>query len=311
MIARFARVYPLHVATLLWVVGLYVLVVVVYEAEIPPAAREVFAPAAIPLHLLMLHGFNTARGATWNTPSWSIGSEWLAYLAFPFLTRAFRRLPTFGKYGLLVLVFGAFGHLTIPSSMEPTVHSWLSNVPYSIATITFPNSTIRCFAGFALGMVTHFSYTRRWALRWLGKDATIFTLGGGLAASCHFHLPDMLTVWLFPLLILGGSHNTGRIGRLLGAAPLRLLGRWSYSIYMVHMPIIFSFLAAQLVLYGPQDHTDRKVAYGREGPLTALAFVGIVVLVSALTHRTIESPARSFLRAKRSPDQGPSTLYEK
>lgn len=295
MRARFARVYPLHLTTLLWVVGIYLLVVVVYAAKLPPGARSVFDPWAIPLHLLMLHGLSTAPGGTWNTPSWSVGTEWLVYLAFPFLTVAFRRLATWGKLGLLVGVFGAYAYLTTPLSTDPPIRPWLPNVPYTIAEISFPNSSVRCFAGFVLGMVTHFAFSRGWGLRWLARDAAVLALVGGLLAGCHLHVPDMVTVWLLPLLILGACHNRGRTARALGTAPLRSLGEWSYSIYMVHMPIIFSFLGAQLIAEGAREDAAKPITYGLVGPASALAFVVLVVLVSALTYRVIEAPARRYL----------------
>lgn len=297
--ARFARVYPLHLATLLWVVGVYVLVVDVCAKELPQGAEAVFDPWAIPLHLFMLHGFNTAPGATWNTPAWSIGSEWFVYLAFPALSKALRTLGTRGRLALLVGVLAAYAHLTTPLSMAPPVRPWLPNVPYTIAVITFPGSTIRCLAGFLLGALAHSVYTRGWATRWLGRDAAFVALLGGLAASCHLHVPDMLTVWLFPLLILAACHNTGRTARTLRAAPLVKLGEWSYSIYMVHVPIIVTFLGARLIAGGPKEDPASEGAYGAAGPVGVLAFVALVVLVSAFTYRAIEAPARQYLVGRR------------
>jgi len=92
-------------------------------------------------------------------------------------------------------------------------------------------------------------------------------------------------------------------------ASLRTLGEWSYSIYMVHMPIIFSFLGAQLVVSGARgvkEDPGEQTTFGFAGPATALAFVILVVFVSALSYHAIEAPARRYLNAKAARARGSS-----
>ncbi len=300
MAARFARIYPLHVLTLLWVIGLYVLIVGVYHVTLDATAQVVFTKSAIPMHVFMLHGFNTIRAGTWNTPSWSIGCEWLMYLAFPGLMIGFRRLPAAGKYALLLLVLGIYYYLEQSILQGTPYKPWLWHLPNTIDDIVFPNSLLRCLTGFLLGMVTYHAYTQQWGVSWLRQSWTFGAFAIGLAIGYHFLVRDTFTIWFFPLLILSACYNKGRIANLLQTRPLQRLGDWSYSIYMVHIPILFSFLAVQLVNAPAPDPSAsaKPIEYGFVGPIACLVYIVLVLLVSALTYRFVEVPSRNYLNAK-------------
>ncbi|QHV99562.1 acyltransferase family protein [Spirosoma endbachense] len=298
MAARFARIYPLHILTLLWVIGLYLLLTQGYHVVLDPIAQGVFDASAIPMHVLMLHGFNTVRSATWNTPSWSIGSEWLLYLLFPILMLGFRRLPSMGRFALLLVVLGLYYYLTKSIQAGQPYKPWLWLLPNTLDNITFPMSFLRCFTGFLLGMITYHAYNQQSGLYWLRRSWVFVALGIGLAISYHLQLSDTLTIWFFPLLILGACYNTGRVSKLLQTRPFQRLGDWSYSIYMVHMPILFSFLTIQLINPPAPSAPAKPLVYGLAGPITCIVFVAIVLGVSALSYRFVELPARSYLNRK-------------
>src|SRR5664279_2124889 len=77
-IARFARIYPLHLFVLI--------VLILWIAKIGVGGLGmVFDPTSIPTNLLLIHSFGIHKVFTWNVPSWSISAEWWAYMAFPFL----------------------------------------------------------------------------------------------------------------------------------------------------------------------------------------------------------------------------------
>lgn len=298
MAARFARIYPLHLLMLLWLVGVYIILVPVNHLPQDAESQMVFDLKTIPLHLLLLHGFNQAWTGTWNLPAWSIGSEWLLYLLFPLLMPRFRRLPGWGKTSLFVVVLALYGYLSKPLSEVLLQKPWLPPMHYIIDEIMFPDSFLRCLAGFGLGMITHEGYEGRWAANGLGRSWVFAGLVAGLFIAWHFQMPDGLTVWVFPLLILGAAYNTGRLAKLLQTLPLQRLGDWSYSIYMVHVPIMFTFLAIQQLTQPAADVTTGPVVYGLEGPVTCLIYVLLVLGVSALTYRLVEVPARRWLNPR-------------
>jgi peptidoglycan/LPS O-acetylase OafA/YrhL len=82
-------------------------------------------------------------------------------------------------------------------------------------------------------------------------------------------------------MLAGGSRRLGP-GRLLAIAPLRFLGRISYSLYLVHWPILC--LAPIALAIQP-------------GEAASLALVGVSILVATATWALIETPFRSGLPA--------------
>ena len=94
---------------------------------------------------------------------------------------------------------------------------------------------------------------------------------------------------LAALLLLGAvADRSSPLFALLTTASAQLLGRLSYSIYLVHIPILMvaNFVAEQLVGITPGG----RAAFSP--PLAAVALLGSIILVSLATHRWIEVPWR-------------------
>ena len=90
--ARLARIYPLHLATLLGL-GLMGLAATAAGFQVDPS---VLAWSALPANLTLTHAWGLAPQAGWNHPSWSISAEWFAYLEFsglPWSAWSLRRAP--------------------------------------------------------------------------------------------------------------------------------------------------------------------------------------------------------------------------
>ncbi len=83
---------------------------------------------------------------------------------------------------------------------------------------------------------------------------------------------------LSAVLVVILAHPAGRIGKAFGWEPLRLLGEWSYGIYLWHYPVI--------VLSNPLVNT--------EGPgfLLSLWQITVTVILAALSYYLIEKPIR-------------------
>jgi peptidoglycan/LPS O-acetylase OafA/YrhL len=114
---------------------------------------------------------------------------------------------------------------------------------------------------------------------WLGLASVAFA-----TLTFDSSLPYPGSAALLPTLgaaamIAGGSRAFGP-GRLLGIAPLRYLGRISYSLYLVHWPIL---VLAPLAL--PVEPTE----------LTRLALVGLSIGVAVLSWALVETPFRTGL----------------
>jgi peptidoglycan/LPS O-acetylase OafA/YrhL len=114
LVARIARLYPLHIFMLL----LFVATAVTSQLM----AGSVTSPLqSIPLkgpesvtaflaNIFMLQGLEAGK-LSWNYPSWSISVEFMAYLAFPLALPLVWRAPHPVKFVLGLLLFCALGWL--------------------------------------------------------------------------------------------------------------------------------------------------------------------------------------------------------
>ncbi|MEM7478835.1 MAG: acyltransferase [Planctomycetota bacterium] len=78
-VARIARIYPVHIVTLLLSVLLFVFAFflgISYKSESADLAT-------IPAQLMLVHAWGFFDHKSLNEPSWSISAEWFAYLFFP------------------------------------------------------------------------------------------------------------------------------------------------------------------------------------------------------------------------------------
>jgi peptidoglycan/LPS O-acetylase OafA/YrhL len=87
----------------------------------------------------------------------------------------------------------------------------------------------------------------------------------------------------FTLLVLSICHDKGVLARLLQRKPLQLLGRYSYSIYMLHLPLLLFF-----------ENVSKRVDGFWLNAAVLIAYVAALLLASAWTYRNIEDPFRKM-----------------
>lgn len=269
--ARIARVYPLHVFTLLGVMALGLAAVAVGMS----IDASVLSWKTLPAHLLMLHAWGFANEAGWNHPSWSISAEWFAYLAFPLFAMAawpLRKRPWVATAGAAVFLMGLYA-----------VFERLAGFPLTEATFRWGALRIvPCFAyGCALYLVYRHAPLPRAGL--LALSAAVV-----MVASASVLAWDAITVLAAGLLILAlASIPDGKAG-WLESKPAVYLGEISYSVYMVCAP--WQILAVNLAARATGAEDKR---------LHVLVWLGIIlglIAAAAATYHLIERPARKALR---------------
>jgi peptidoglycan/LPS O-acetylase OafA/YrhL len=273
--ARFARLYPLHLAVL----GGFVLLEVARLAIDPATAfGGTHTLATLPASMLLLQAGGIYSTLTWNGPSWSISAEWIACLAFLLLVPLVARLRPAALAVLYVATVLGLAWLSSDSRDLDLTYDW--GVP-------------RCLLGLIGGMVLY----RGWQHglpRWIGSDAVAAGTMAAIAAALHFNLRGVLVVPLFGLLILSLADNQGRVGRVLARRPLLALGEMSYALYLAQA------LLMESVFLGWQAVTGHSLQQAGFTPLQSLAVIGLLIatllLIAALLHRWIERPAQRRLR---------------
>jgi peptidoglycan/LPS O-acetylase OafA/YrhL len=267
--ARIARVYPLHIATLMGV-GVLGLAALVLGMTID---GNILSVSSLPANLLMLHAWGLAPQAGWNHSSWSISAEWFAYLAFPAFAVVFWRLrerPGLAVAGAVACMVGLY------AAFEA-----LAGFPLTEATIRW--GALRIVPCFAYGCALYLVY-RRSQVPWAGWVAALCVVA--MAAAGSLGAPDGVVVLLGGglILALASLPNTG----WLASRPAVYLGEVSYAVYMVLVP--WQLLAVNLAarLTGSGDKKLHLFAW--------LVVVLALPVVAAIAHHLVERPARRALR---------------
>ncbi|WP_049621353.1 acyltransferase family protein [Frateuria defendens] len=277
---RVARMYPLHVVTLLVVLACDT--VNVMQGQPRPASNDAYH---FVLNLLLLQSSGLQHGYSFNGPSWSISAEFLINALFLALLAWGGRAGRWLMAALAVACAGALLHTGILNHSVP-VEGRLDGV--------VDLSLVRCWFGFYLGTLCYRGFARRHGneaapASWRGDVVGALALAAVVAymarALPQSHLGDVLLAALaFPALILGTLHSH-LLRAVLRWRPLTWLGEVSYSIYLVHVPLIAWLLVAN-GRFGP---------WPMQSPWMLLAFYALVLAVAALTHRWVELPGKRWL----------------
>ncbi len=298
--ARLARIYPLHLVTLLYAIGLYIFLAAHHVTWLP-VEEKIFDVKAIPTSLLLIDAWGMHSEATWNTPSWSISVEWFAYLMFPFLIT-----PFLNNKKLTIWILGVIsvtGLLAIMFWLSPWNFSlrapYLGDFaefrtdPYIVDVITGP-ALLRGLCGFIIGMISYHLYRQGWGEKRLGQSTLNLILWVLLLLGWNWQiLPDVIAIFAFGILILSTAYVRGWLKVLLNTKLMTYLGDISYSIYMVHMLILFTFLGYQKI--HPPNEVEALPNFAVRWAMVAV-FLLLTIGIASLTFYTVEQPARKYLR---------------
>lgn len=295
MSARFARVYPLHFFTLVWATGMAV--VIRHEASsIDPLLATMFSYWAFPASLFLVQAFHLFPIPPLNTPAWSLSTEWWVYVLFPALAYGLRASSASGKW---LILLGTLALYVLLMYYVAPVFSIVHKVTMNVMTDW---GFFRCLVGFVIGMLCYEVYTGQVGRRWVGSGLFFVVVFAATLLTMHLGMNDLLTIGLFPCVILSAAYQSGWVKRILNVSIFQRLGDWSFSIYMVHVPIIYIFfipalqknpdLLARFVPGGP---ANPNYAHGQQ---MAVIVVVLTLIVAAFTYRFIEVPARNYLNAR-------------
>jgi peptidoglycan/LPS O-acetylase OafA/YrhL len=270
--ARVARVYPLHIATLV-AVGLLAGAALVAGMSVD---ANVLSWSSLPANLLMVHAWGLAPVAGWNHPSWSISAEWFAYLCFPAFAFVFWRL----RDRPVVAVLGAAAFL---ATLYFVFEQW-AGFPLTEATIRW--GALRIVPCFALGCALYLMY-RKAPLKAPALTSAAFLIL--MLGSAWLGLWDAITVLLAGGLILSLASLPNERAGWLASKPAVYLGEISYSVYMVCVPwkLLAVNLAAKVT-----DAPDKQLHV-----FVWLAILALLPVVAAASYHLVEHPARKALRA--------------
>ena len=224
IVARIARLYPLHI----FILALFVattaasqlmtgLATGTFEGMPLTGPRSL---GAIVANIFMLQGL-AAGELSWNYPAWSISVEFIAYLAFPFALPAIVRAPNGAKLVLGAVLFSAL--VWLASLTKGDLDQWDG-----------PLTLVRCMPEFLLGTLLYFAFRDYGRRFWLNSDFAVLAVLAAALIGLHVGAPDLLIVSLFAALVLSAVSNTGAFAKVANIGPLIWLGEISYSLYLMH-----------------------------------------------------------------------------
>ncbi|CCW36321.1 predicted acyltransferase [Chthonomonas calidirosea] len=252
-------------------------------------------------HLLLIHNFSPHWSHQIDAPMWSIATEWQIYFFLPFFI-----LPLWHRYGIPKMVFAAmvlgflpclWFHRDIPEGF------WMLGI----------------FALGVAGAIVNWSPTDRWAARcrtwrWpavvgaLGiAMVVLFALWPPTQAGIQvFHaplrLPDVLVALFATSFIVSCVQNPRAMRwplRCLQSPPVRLLGDFSYSLYLIHYPVL-NELAHALRVHRVGPAVSCLVLFGIGAP--------IAVLAAYLFYLAVERPTLRYRRRLGTKQSTPSSI---
>lgn len=276
---RFARLWPLHVTILAAFVLLELYRLVMAGSGFTGERSWI----AIFTNLALVQSLGIHNNLTWNTPAWSISTEFYTYLVFAgvcFITSTGRSVAAFllALVGLSVLVFFS---------------------RYGMRE-TFGFGFFRCLYGFFAGVLT-FQAWKSSQTKIGGTIPEILTLvvvGIFVTFAPNMRVLEYLAAPIFALAVFIFAPQTGVISRLIESRFIKALGRWSYSIYMVHMLVVaclFSLLDNFGRGWTAIDASGNEIvpmASAWVGDLIALVYLTIVVVFASFTYRFVEKPGQ-------------------
>lgn len=276
LISRFFRIYIPYLASMILASGF---AVVLGGERIAGASDWVnnygwansLTTLTIPSVLLMLGN----DYSTWlNNPTWSLVWEVRVSLLFPLLVIPIIRWRLAGVFLVATILW-----ITLIAGQE------LAGIfPYTISILGRPHMTFYYAVFFLIGISFAIYHDVLTKLTWrFGKHAaSLLMLTGLYGWYVKWPIQPELMKGMSAGLIIIASISNGIPRRMLLTAPVQWLGRVSYSLYLVHVPV---FLIAEYLLASILPHS-----------IIAPIAIIVALALSEIFYKMVEGPAHRLGR---------------
>lgn len=275
-VARMARIFPLHLFTLLLI--------------LPRSLAGLFTDTALWFaqfltNIFLLQSFVPLGSFifSFNGSSWSISDELFFYLLFPTIILACFKRPKTKYLSLVLLLLIPVGIFLCPQKLQ---HSLFYINPLSR------------IADFIIGILLYELYEQKIISKWLQSkfSATLIEIASiglltlffafhnyipqGYRFSCYYWIPMAVIIIVF-------SYQAGYLSTILSNKVLVSLGEISFSFYLLHFLIIRTFLLI-----------NEKFSLTNNGYLSFIIVLTTAIIASCLSYHLIELPANKYIKRK-------------
>src|SRR3954453_3873091 len=278
MVRRIARIYPLHLLTLL-VFGLLFLMGI--KGATPQSNGRDFI-----YNLFLVQAWGVTDHLSFNSPAWSISAELFCYLLFPVLIYIAASVRPVVLALIIALSYEILAHGYLPIWHERS-QMYGANFDYGM---------LRALPSFLNGVLLAVLFGLSGNYR--KKPVIVSGIALFLLAILILNVyakPD-LAIILFSLALLFTAVGESAFQRFPGSAWLGPLGNTSYQIYMLHELLI-------IVLFEPVwRHAGlQPTAF----PLFVVICCVVLTIVAGLTYAYVEKLARRLINRLSPPRSRP------
>jgi peptidoglycan/LPS O-acetylase OafA/YrhL len=231
-------------------------------------------------HLFLVHNLLDQWKFKINFPLWSVATEWQIYFFFPFLL-----LPLWRRFGLAVtvitaVILGLLPHFLLPSpwNLEGAVPWYLGlfAIGMGAASVNFAQDKQSAW------LKTHIPWGKLMAVQLV--LVLVFALFQARWWWMHLWIADIQIGLCTASLLIHctqecQNHRPNGLLCLFQARPVVLLGTMSYSLYLMHLPVL-------ALLHIPLAHLNVSPA-ARIGTMI-FVFVPLSIVLTYLFHLVFE-----------------------
>ncbi len=276
--SRLARIYPLHIITLIFLICLETVKLYLIQThgigdlhDPPFTGKQSLESIFSNIFLLQaFHGWTY-----WNEPAWAISAEWLLYLVVPLLIFLSKHNNRLINTGTLTIAFIAL---------------YILSYRYNGLDYASWRSLIRCSAEVTIGIISYkLTYQQKQIVNFPNSWSTNLILVC-LLATMAMEINHVITVGLFVLLI----NSSAKLHKhaLLTNRFLLFLGTISYSLYMIHWCILDVIKLLSFSLTG--QYINSTLPLQIQEWLLLLA-IPVTICISTICYYLIEQPLRKMI----------------
>jgi peptidoglycan/LPS O-acetylase OafA/YrhL len=282
LLRRIARIYPTYLFALLLLLPLALYAPWGASTGAFPDAAGAGKLGTGLLHLAMVQAWWPPVTLSWNLPGWSVSVEIACYFAFLLLAKNIARLQRRDRWLLAAGLWAGSLAMTLAyTRLAPeavTVDADTSAPLINIVKLWPPSRVPEFLFGVTLGLL------------WSERRAPTAPCGLGvvavgviLLALTHARalpyamLHNALLLPVFGALLWAVASARGRLARILGSAPFVSVGKSTYGLYILQMPLMYWLLLA-----------SQKAGVSLGGFRFLAVFVPLVIAMTFVVRVTVE-----------------------
>jgi peptidoglycan/LPS O-acetylase OafA/YrhL len=253
-------------------------------------------------HLLLVQNLVAAWNHAINTPMWSVATEWDLYFLFPLLL-----LPVWRRFGIKALLATAAAAAIIPQLFGRPALDWAAPWFILLFALGMSGAIIACDPGLTVSGQDRLRRWSGWCTILLVPPFLIcyalkgfiyphWRVGYELGTDIAFGLDAACLIVFCATQPRSAEQQAGQrtawIVRLAQSPPSLTLGRFSYSLYLVHWPML-ALARGWMQRQGLGINATVALMFLMTIPTTAVAYVFYLVFEKPFMAKKKKSPIRT------------------